>query len=85
MFSLLSGLWQYFFSKPNLHVLLIGLDHAGKTTVLERIKSKYGNSPGIPLDRIPPTVGMNLAKINVRGGDFENHCNRYRNFLRLPF
>jgi ADP-ribosylation factor related protein 1 len=67
MFSLLAGFWEYFFSKPHLHVLLIGLDHAGKTTILERMKSRYGNGPGIPPEKIPPTVGMNLAKIYMKG------------------
>jgi ADP-ribosylation factor related protein 1 len=55
------------FSRKNLHVLLIGLDHAGKTTFLERVKSKFGNVQGLPPEKIPPTVGMNLAKINYRG------------------
>lgn len=63
MFSLLSGFWQYFFTKPNVHILIIGLDNAGKTTILEKVKSKFSKSPGLPPDRIPPTVGMNLAKI----------------------
>ena len=67
MFSLLSGFWHYFFSKPNLHVLIIGLDHAGKTTILEAVKTKFGKMHGIPPEKIPPTVGMNLAKINHRG------------------
>lgn len=67
MFSLISGLWQYLFRRPSLHILIIGLDHAGKTTLLERIKSELGNTPGLPPDRIPPTVGMNLAKIHFRG------------------
>ena len=30
-FSLLAGLWKYLFTRPTLHVLIIGLDHAGKT------------------------------------------------------
>jgi ADP-ribosylation factor related protein 1 len=38
-FSLISGFWKFFFSKPNINVLIIGLDHAGKTTILERIKT----------------------------------------------
>lgn len=67
MFSLISGFWQFFFAKPNLHILIIGLDHAGKTTLLEKIKSKLGNTPGLPPEKIPPTVGMNLAKINFKG------------------
>ena len=67
MFSLLQGFWQYFFSKPNLHVLIIGLDHAGKTTLLEQIKTRFGNTPGVPPEKIHPTVGMNLAKIKFKG------------------
>ena len=55
------------FDKPSLHILVIGLDHAGKTTILEKIKSKFSNSPGLPPGKIPPTVGMNLAKIQLRG------------------
>jgi ADP-ribosylation factor related protein 1 len=66
-FSLMAGFWQMLFTRPSLHVLLIGLDHAGKTTFLEKIKSKFGNSPGLPPDKIPPTVGMNLAKISHKG------------------
>jgi ADP-ribosylation factor related protein 1 len=67
MFSLLAGFWEYFFTKPHLHVLLIGLDHAGKTTILEKMKELYGHGPIIPPEKIPPTVGMNLAKIYMRG------------------
>lgn len=55
------------FTKPKLNVLLIGLDHAGKTTLLEGIKSQLGNIPGIPPEKIHPTIGMNLAKIFVLG------------------
>jgi hypothetical protein len=47
------------FARPNLHVLVIGLDYAGKTTMLEKIKKLFGNQEGIPPDKIPPTIGMN--------------------------
>lgn len=67
MYSLLVGFLDYLFSKPNIHILLIGLDHAGKTTILETIKSKFGHLHALPHDKIPPTIGMNLAKINYRG------------------
>lgn len=66
-FSLISGFLQYLFAKPKVNVLLIGLDHAGKTTLLERIKTQFGNMPGIPPEKIPSTIGMNLAKINYKG------------------
>lgn len=31
MFSLFWGLWNYLFSKAELHLLIVGLDDAGKT------------------------------------------------------
>eukprot|EP01035_Chromulina_nebulosa_P017822 gene17822-23433_t len=67
MFSLLSGLWQYLFTKPTIHILIIGLDHAGKSTILEKIKTLFGKIHGLPPEKIPPTIGMNLAKINYQG------------------
>lgn len=33
MFSLFYGLWQYMFSKMELHVLILGIDKAGKTVL----------------------------------------------------
>ena len=61
MFSLLYGLWEYLFKVPSLHILIIGLDYAGKSSILEAIKGKFGskNLHSIPLDKIPPTIGMN--------------------------
>ena len=35
------------------------MDNAGKTTLLERIKTHYGNSQGLAPEKIPPTIGMN--------------------------
>lgn len=31
MFALFAGLWEYLFSKAELHLLIVGLDDAGKT------------------------------------------------------
>jgi hypothetical protein len=31
MFSLFVGLWEFLFSKAELHLLIVGLDDAGKT------------------------------------------------------
>lgn len=36
-------------------------------TLLERIKTKYGTTQGLPPEKIPPTIGMNLAKIKYKG------------------
>lgn len=67
MFSLLHGFWHYFFDKPVLHILVIGLDHAGKSSLLERIKTMYNTTPGLAMDKITPTIGMNLAKLSHLG------------------
>ena len=67
MFSLLSGFITWLFSKDELKVLMVGLDYAGKTTLLERIKHAYAPAyRGIALDAIPPTIGMNLAKVSTQ-------------------
>lgn len=36
-------------------------------TLLERIKTQFGASHGLPPNKIPPTIGMNLAKIKYKG------------------
>ncbi|CAH0488570.1 unnamed protein product [Peronospora farinosa] len=66
MFSLFWGLWSYLFSKAELHLLIVGLDDAGKTTLLEQLKSIFSKKAGIPLDKIPPTVGLNIARVDIR-------------------
>ncbi|XP_073274680.1 uncharacterized protein [Primulina huaijiensis] len=65
MFSLFYGLWKYTFSKLEFHVLILGIDKAGKTTLLERFKSQYSNLEGLPPDRIVPTVGLNIGRVEV--------------------
>ncbi|KAE9591435.1 hypothetical protein Lal_00038864 [Lupinus albus] len=65
MFSLFYGLWKHLFSKTELHVLILGIDKAGKTTLLEKMKSVYSNIEGLPHDRIVPTVGLNIGRIEV--------------------
>jgi ADP-ribosylation factor related protein 1 len=44
-------------------VLLLGLDNAGKTTLLEQIKAAY--SPSHPNLKTVPTVGQNVATIEL--------------------
>ncbi|KAI4351778.1 hypothetical protein L6164_006097 [Bauhinia variegata] len=65
MFSLFYGLWKYLFSKIEFHVLILGIDKAGKTTLLEKLKSLYSNLEGLPPDRIVPTVGLNIGRVEV--------------------
>ena len=41
MFSLFYGFFEYLFRRDEYHILILGLDKAGKTNVLERLKSMY--------------------------------------------
>ncbi|KQK21417.1 ADP-ribosylation factor-related protein 1 [Brachypodium distachyon] len=63
MFSLAHGLWKYIFNKTEFHVLVLGVDKAGKTTLLEKLKSTYLKGEGLPPDLIVPTVGLNIGRI----------------------
>eukprot|EP01102_Stenamoeba_stenopodia_P019066 TRINITY_DN7096_c0_g1_i1.p1 TRINITY_DN7096_c0_g1~~TRINITY_DN7096_c0_g1_i1.p1 ORF type:complete len:190 (-),score=30.67 TRINITY_DN7096_c0_g1_i1:64-633(-) len=65
MFSLMCGLWQYAMSKPEHKVLILGVDGAGKTTILERMKNLFLGLDMLPKEKIFPTVGLNLATVDV--------------------
>ena len=52
-----------FFDKPVFKVLFVGLDGSGKTTLLEQIKRQEGLR-AMALEKIPPTAGLNIAKID---------------------
>jgi len=65
MFSLLFGFWQYLFKKAEYYVLILGLDHAGKTTLLEQMKSVYNGIDPLPPEQVMPTVGLNIGRVDV--------------------
>ncbi|CAE7220997.1 Arfrp1 [Symbiodinium sp. KB8] len=64
MFSLLCGLWQWLLEKEERRMVLLGVDNAGKTTTLEKLKSLFGLK-GMPPERIPPTIGFNIGRIQI--------------------
>eukprot|EP00668_Euglena_longa_P029028 GGOE01036366.1.p1 GENE.GGOE01036366.1~~GGOE01036366.1.p1 ORF type:complete len:216 (-),score=26.38 GGOE01036366.1:201-848(-) len=67
MFGLFYGLWQWIFSKTEYKVLILGLDNAGKTTFLEQLKNQFSPSGGMSLEKITPTVGLNIGRIELSG------------------
>lgn len=69
MFSLIHGFYEYITSKPSIKVLLLGLDGAGKTTLLEQIKKLEGQK-ALSVEKIIPTVGLNIGRIERRTGEF---------------
>lgn len=70
MFSLIVGLFEYLFRKDELHVLILGLDKAGKTNVLERLKSTFTSSTGVDPVKILPTVGLNVGRLDAFSHSF---------------
>ena len=63
MFSLIHGLCEWTFSKPEMRILIVGLDSSGKTSMLEKMKEMFSDLQPIPKEHIKPTVGLNVAKI----------------------
>ncbi|KAJ3056285.1 ADP-ribosylation factor protein 3 [Rhizophlyctis rosea] len=65
MYTLLSGLYKQYTQKEEYYVIILGLDNAGKTTLLEKIKSIYMGVAGLPPEKIAPTVGLNIGKVDM--------------------
>lgn len=64
MFGLLHGCLEHALRKEEIHILILGLDKAGKTTLLEKMKELHG-LPGLEWDKILPTVGLNVGRIEA--------------------
>ncbi|RAL16985.1 ADP-ribosylation factor family protein [Aspergillus homomorphus CBS 101889] len=75
MYHLAKSLYMYATSKEEYSVLLLGLDNAGKTTLLSQIKALYQpprSDGSLPASLLPgsigktvPTVGQNVATISL--------------------
>jgi len=69
-FSLLEAMSETCFRKPEVNIVLIGVDGAGKTSILERMKTLFQSAgrkkpPSIPIDKVQATIGLNIAKFDI--------------------
>jgi ADP-ribosylation factor related protein 1 len=69
MFSLFMGFYRYLFQKHQFQVLIVGLDYAGKTSVLEQIKTIFCGMEPLPPGKITPTIGLNIGKVSIDGAN----------------
>jgi len=65
MYHLLTGLVKHLTRKEEFNVIILGLDNAGKTTFLEKVKDTFSDVPGISADKIAPTIGQNIGRITL--------------------
>ncbi|EXJ87526.1 ADP-ribosylation factor like protein 1 [Capronia epimyces CBS 606.96] len=76
MYHLIRSLYLYATSKPEYSIILLGLDNAGKTTLLSQIKALYNTAvdpagqtgdapPSDTAGNTVPTVGQNVATIDL--------------------
>jgi len=63
MFTLIYGLLELLLRKTEYRFLIIGLDNAGKTTTLEKVKETYTGEQALPPERIVPTIGLNIGRV----------------------
>eukprot|EP01134_Creolimax_fragrantissima_P002644 CFRG2644T1 len=66
MYTLVSGSYKYYFQKDEYYVVMIGMDNAGKSTLVERFKATFNrNYRGFRPDTITQTIGLNVARLEL--------------------
>ncbi len=66
MLSLLWGFLDWLFRKEERKIIIVGIDNAGKSTTLEQLRKQF-TGKGVDLDKIPPTIGLNIARFELDG------------------
>lgn len=74
MFTLLSDIYANYSRREEYSILILGLDDAGKSTLLESLKQTTSKDPSTSShkpSRTTPTIGQNIAKLLWRGTRFQ--------------
>jgi ADP-ribosylation factor related protein 1 len=66
MLSLIMGFLEWLFRREERKLIIVGVDNAGKSTTLEQLRKEY-TGKGMDLDKIPPTIGLNIGRFQVKG------------------
>eukprot|EP00877_Chromochloris_zofingiensis_P006001 jgi/Chrzof1/1654/Cz10g16020.t1 len=56
---------EYMLRKDEFHILVLGLDKAGKTNFCEKLKTLFTDFVGLEPSKIMPTVGLNVGRIEA--------------------
>ncbi|KAL7746329.1 hypothetical protein RI367_008337 [Sorochytrium milnesiophthora] len=70
MYTLIRQAYKHYMRKEEFYIIIVGLDNAGKTTLLERIKSIFTGVAGLPPEKIAPTIGLNIGKIDLENRNY---------------
>lgn len=65
MFSLISGLYSLLTEQPQANLLIVGLESAGKSTLVECVKALHSHHTPIDATKMRPTIGLNVANIEA--------------------
>lgn len=65
MYSLLNGIYEEFTYLPERRLLILGVENAGKTCILEQIKHHFGSTQYLSHDQVTPTVGLNVGRLRL--------------------
>lgn len=69
MFHLIGKVYGELTAREQYNVLVLGLDNAGKTTFLERVKHQCNPQYKMtPAERVLPTLGQNVASVTPSPG-----------------
>ncbi len=66
MLHLVQGLYTEWTRKVPFNILVLGAESVGKSCLVEAIKSTCTKQPGLPPERVRPTVGQNLVELPIK-------------------